>query len=100
MSATMQPQGLRDVVPATLLAIASVALSMGAAAALLIGWFWARTRGDWQAIVLWSYWFGTPVLSSLSLGVSRRHRLVKRANVSLLGIWFGVSLFALILPLL
>jgi hypothetical protein len=95
----MQPQGLRDIVPATLLGIAWSVWPWAQPTALLIGGFWARAHGDWQAIVLWIYWVGTPALSSLSLRISqRRHRLRKSANVSLPGLWLGASLLVLILP--
>jgi hypothetical protein len=85
---------------ATLLAALSVALLGGAIAALLIGWFWAGTRGDWQAIALWSYWFGAPVLSAISIAIARGNQRLKRANWALLGVWIAASVLTLILPFL
>lgn len=85
---------------AALLAAISAALLAGALAALLIGWFWARARGDWQAIALWSYWFGAPVLSAISIAAGRGNAHLRRLNLGLLGTWVGASLLTLLLPFL
>lgn len=93
-----QSRGLRGAVPSTLLTIASGALGLGAVIAVAVGWFWARSRGDWQAVALWAYWCGAPLLSGLSIAFARRHRMLRRANWGLLGIWVAVSVFVLVLP--
>jgi len=90
-------RGLRA---ATLLSITSGTLAVGAAVALLVGWFWAGTRGDWQAFVLWGYWFTTPFLCGLSLAIARRRIILKRVNFSLLILWGFMSFLVLVIPLL
>lgn len=91
------------------LTFAAAALALGALATLVVGWFWAPSRGDWQAVVLWSYWWGTPALNALFLLVAKcsraggfgwRPSVLKRMNLGLLGLWVAVSLFALVLPFL
>ena len=85
---------------ATLLALVSAGLLVGALAASIIGWFWVETRGDWQAMALWGYWLGAPALSGISIATSGGHRRLKRLNWSLLGVWAAASLWMLILPFL
>ena len=83
-----------------LLASTALALAFGAIGAMVIGWFWAHSRGDWQAYLLWSYWGATPFVSGVSLAVAKRHRLLRLINVSLLSLWGAVSLVVLVLPFL
>lgn len=85
---------------AALLASASAALLAGALAAILVGWFWAGTRGNWQAVALWSYWFGAPPLSAMSIFVGRGNVLLRRLNWALLATWIAGSLLTLLLPFL
>jgi hypothetical protein len=86
--------------PAVLLSSMAGALAVGAAGALLVGWFWSGSRGDWQAFVLWGYWLGTPFLCGVSLAIAAGWPSLKRANLTLLGLWGAVSLFVLLIPFL
>lgn len=86
--------------PAVLLTSIAGALAVGAAGALVVGWFWAGSRGDWQAVVIWSYWLATPFLCGISLAIAGGWGSLKRANLSLLGLWVAVSLFAFFIPFL
>lgn len=83
---------------AALLAAASAALLAAALAAVLVGWFWARTRGDWQAVALWSYWLAVPGLSAISIATGRGSAPLRRLNGVLLGTWLAASLVTLLLP--
>lgn len=85
---------------AALLTTMSATLLAGALAALLIGWFWTGTRGNWQAIALWSYWLGAPVLSAISITVGRRNVVLRRLNWALIDAWIAASLLTLLLPFL
>jgi hypothetical protein len=85
---------------AAVLATVSAALLAGALVALLIGWFWAGTRGDWQAIALWNYWFGAPVLSAVSIATGRGNVPLRRLNWALIGTWIAASALTLMLPFL
>ena len=85
---------------AALLAAASAALLAGALAAVVLGWFWAGTRGDWQAVALWSYWLGAPGMSAISIATGRGNVPLRRLNWALLGTWMAASLATLLLPLL
>lgn len=93
-------EGLTDARAAALLATVSAALLGAALAALIIGWFWVGSRGDWQAIALWGYWLGAPVLSATSIATARGNMRLKRVNWALLGVWIAASLLALLLPFL
>ncbi|HEY3496075.1 MAG TPA: hypothetical protein VGK73_15360 [Polyangiaceae bacterium] len=83
---------------AVALSILSGSLTVAAAGALTVGWCWASTRGDWQAFVLWSYWFVTPLSSGVALAIASKSLTMKRVTVSLLSVWGVASLFALIVP--
>ena len=90
---------------ASLLSSMAGALALVAVSALVVGWFWSSSRGDWQAILLWTYWLATPLLCGISLvlahpSASAGWRGLKRVNLSLLGLWVAVSLYALLLPFL
>src|SRR5690349_16925994 len=93
-------QNQRQVRPAALLSSISVVLALAASLALLIGWVWAHSRGDWQAIVLWGYWLGTPLLTGISLFAARHQLHLKRINLALLGLWGAVSIVLLTIPIL
>ena len=100
MSTTAEPRRLKHTRSAALLALAASVLALGAATAVVVGWIWAPTRGDWQAVVFWTYWCATPFLVFLSFAVARQHVLLKRVNLSLFGLWATVSLLLLLLPFL
>jgi hypothetical protein len=89
-----------DIPVAALLAIGSAGLLVGALAALIIGWFWVEARGDWQAIALWGYWFGTPALSGIPIAATGANRRSTRLDWALLAVWVAASLLALLVPLL
>jgi hypothetical protein len=76
----------------------SAALTIAAFATTLISAFWAASRGDWQAVVLWAYWFGAPLASSLSFAFPPQNKATKRTNAALLSLWLVVSLALLLLP--
>ena len=81
------------------------ALALVAVGALVVGWFWPSSRGDWQAVVLWTYWLATPVLCGISLALAHSSTSAgwggpKRVNLSLLGLWVAASLYALLFPFL
>jgi hypothetical protein len=55
--------------------------------------------------VLWTYWLATPLLCGISLALSPSNASagwggLKRVNLSLLGLWVAVSLYALLFPFL
>lgn len=100
MTALSSSEGVMDSRVAAVFAMISAALLGGAVVALVVGWFWAAARGDWQAIALWSYWLGAPALSGVSMAAARKNRLLKRLNAALLGVWGMVSLLVLVVPLL
>jgi hypothetical protein len=94
------PSGERAPRLAVVLSTTSGILTVAAALALVLGWFWVVARGNWQAYVLWSYLFATPLLSGVSLAITKKWRVVKRLNLSLLGIWGSLALALLVVPFL
>jgi hypothetical protein len=44
--------------------------------------------------------FATPLLSGVSLAITKKWRVVKRLNLSLLGIWGSLALALLVVPFL
>jgi hypothetical protein len=90
---------------ASLLSIMASALALVAVSARVVGWLWSTSRGDWQAVLLSTYWLATPFLCGISLALthpsgSAGGRGLKRVNRSLLGLWGAVSLYALLFPFL
>jgi hypothetical protein len=85
---------------AVMLSATSGILTVAAALALVLGWFWVVARGNWQAYVLWSYLLATPLLSGVALAIAKQWRLVQRLNLSLLGIWGSLALAFLVVPFL
>ena len=91
-----------------MLVLAAGLLALVALAALLVGWVWVQSRGDWQAFALWSYWAGTPVLCGLSLRRVRsltvpkspRDVALKGLTLLLLALWGALSGLVLIWPVL
>jgi len=77
----------------------SASLTVAALITTLLGALWGASRGDWQAIVLWAYWLGSPLASGLAFAFPPQNTATRRTNVALLALWLMLSLALLLLPL-